>query len=393
MQPAILPSSCIRLVNVKELSREFVNLLVDLDARFSPQAAQAAIARIREAGYTIADATRLDERYLSWIDLVFDGTWSGEAANASAIVLSNASDHVPVGFAAYGASGLRFYWLRAWENREDVGILGPVGIVPEHRQPPLQTALLTVALARMREAGFLHALIPAVTEPVYDLFVSATGGKVVEKFSMDRIAPDLRTTVMASGGGTNFQAVIDELPHGLGLDLRALIVNRPEVFAIERAKRAGIPVHVHAWDRRAKPRERYDEELIELVESTQPELILMLGWMHVVSPEFFTRLPQAINIHPAFLPHDARADRLTMPDGTVIPAFRGPHAIRDALRAGSPWYGATAHRVTAEIDRGAVLKRAPLPLVEKDEERALAALRPTEHGVLIGAIRRLLAER
>jgi len=120
---------------------------------------------------------------------------------------------------------------------------------------------------------------------------------------------------------------------------------------------------------------------------------LMLGWMHVVASEFFTRLPQTINIHPAFLPHDVRAESLTMPDGAVIPAFRGAHAIRDALRAGSPWYGATAHRVTADVDRGAVLQRAPLPLTEKEEDAALAALRPTEHGVLIGALRRILAER
>ena len=379
-------------MNVKELSREFVNLFVDLDERFAPAETQRARVRIAAAGYASADVTRLDERYLSWIDLVFDGTWSGEAATASAVIVSSGNG-VPAGFAAYGASGLRYYWLRAWENREDVGILGPVGIVPEHRDPELQRALLALALGRMREAGYRHALIPAVTEPLYDLFVSATGGKVIEKFSMDRIAPNLRTTVLASGGGTNFQAVIDELPRGLGLELRALVVNRPGAFAIERAKKAGIPVHLHAWDRKQTPRERYDEALIELVARTEPDLILMLGWMHVVSPDFFARLPQTINIHPAFLPHDQRADTVTMPDATVIPAFRGAHAIRDALRAGATWYGATAHRVTADIDRGGVLKRAPLTLVEKDEERALTALRPTEHAVLIGAIRRHLAER
>ena len=388
-----LPSWFIPLVNVKELSREFVNLLVDLDARFSPDAERTAIATLHEHGYVVADATKLDERHLSWIDLAFDGTWSSEAANASAVLLASGLEPGPVGFAAYGASGLHFYWLRAWVNREDVGILGPVGVVREHRRPKVQEALIVLTLGRMREAGFRHALIPAVTEPVYDLFVAATGGKVVERFSMERPVPSLRTTVMASGGGTNFQAVIDALDDGLGLDVRALVVNRSDAYAIERAKRAGIPVYQHVWNRKATSRERYDEELIDLVERTEPELILMLGWMHVVASEFFTRLPQTINIHPAFLPHDVRAESLTMPDGTVIPAFRGAHAIRDALRAGSPWYGATAHRVTADVDRGAVLQRAPLPLTEKEEDAALAALRPTEHGVLIGALRRILAER
>lgn len=380
-------------MNGKERSREFVNLLVELDERFSGEATQRAIARVRDAGLAVVDMTPPDERYLSWIDLVFDGTWSGEAASGAAIVLLGANDSGPVGFASYGASGLRFYWLRAWENREDVGILGPIGIVPQHRTPALQEALLTITLDRMREAGYRYALIPAVTEPILDSLVSATGGKVVERFSMDRIAPDIRTTVMASGSGTNFQAVIDELPNGIGLDIKALVVNRPGAFAIERAKRAGIPVHVHAWDRRTTSREAYDAALIDLIERTQPELILMLGWMHLVSPDFFTRLPPAINIHPAFLPHDTRADTVAMPDGSVIPAFRGAHGIRDAIAVGSRWYGATAHYVTFDLDRGRVLKRAPLPLLETDEERALAALRPTEHAVILGGIRRMLAER
>jgi phosphoribosylglycinamide formyltransferase 1 len=390
--PAILPLWFTPPVNVKELSREFVNLLVDLDARFSPEAMQPAIALVRQHGFTLTDAKKLSERYLSWIDLVFGGTWSSEAATGSAVVIKDATG-APVGFASYGATGLRYYWLRAWENREDVGILGPVGIDPAQREPQLESALMTVTLVRMREAGFRFALIPAVTEPIFDRFVSLTGGKVVERFSMDRIAPDLRTTVMASGVGTNFQAVIDSIPEGLGLDIQGLVVNKPDAYSIERANLADIPVHVHVWDRETKSRERYDEELIEIVEDTEPELILMLGWMHLVSPDFFARLPQPLNIHPAFLPHDFSANEVTMPDGEVIPAFRGAHAIRDALNGGSKWYGATAHRVTADVDRGAILKREPLLLSEKDEASALAALHPVEHGVLIGAIRRILAER
>ncbi len=244
----------------------------------------------------------------------------------------------------------------------------------------------------MREQGYRHALIGAVTEPLYDLFVKASGGKVVERVSMDRNLPSLRTTVMASGSGTNFQAVIDALPQGLGIDLQALVVNRADAFAIERAKRAGIPVHVQVWDRNT-PRARYDAELIDVIERTQPELILMLGWMHLVSADFFTRLPQALNIHPAFLPHDPSADEITMPDGQKIPAFRGARAIRDALQTKSPWYGATAHYVTHDVDRGAVLMRVPLPLVEKDEASALVALHPFEHKIIVGAIRRILAER
>lgn len=380
-------------MSAREIPGEFVNLLVDLDERFSAERTQNAIARIREHGYGFTDLASVDERYLSWIDLVFNGSWSSETAAASATVLTSDSDGAPVGFAAYGARDLKFYWLRAWQGRKDVGILGPIGIVPAHQRANLQPNLIALALGRMRELGYRQALIGAVTEPLFDLLVSATGGKPVEQFSMTRVAPDIRTTVMASGAGTNFQAVIDELPEGIGLDIRALVVNRPDAFAAERAKRAGLPVHVHVWDRQRTPRAQYDEELIALIERTQPELILMLGWMHLVSNDFFERLPKALNIHPAFLPHDPRADEIAMPDGAVIPAFRGAHAIRDALRAKSPWYGATAHYVTAEVDRGEVLMRVPLPLLEEDEDAALSALHPFEHKILIGAIRRIIAER
>jgi phosphoribosylglycinamide formyltransferase-1 len=380
-------------VSANDPSREFVNLLVDLDERFSEHATQNAFARVRERGYNMIDAPTVGERYLSWIDLVFNGSWSSEVATGSATIMTHDGDDAPVGFAAYGAHGLRFYWLREWQNRPDVGFFGPVGIMQAHQRERLQPELISIALGKMRELGYRHALIGAVTEPLYDLFERATGGKVVGRVSMDRDLRSLRTTVMASGNGTNFQAVVDALPEGLGIDVEALVVNRSDAFAIERAKKAEIPVHVHMWDRKATSRERYDAELIEVIERTKPELILMLGWMHLVSPDFFTRLPQALNIHPAFLPHDVSAEEITMPDGAVIPAFRGAHAIRDALQAKSPWYGATAHYVTHDVDRGAVLMRAPLPLVEEDEATALAALHPFEHKILLGAIRRIFAER
>jgi len=380
-------------VSAKIASREFVNLLADLDERFSPTAGDAASQRLAAAAYAIVESEKPQERYLSWIDLAFGGTWSSEVARSSAIFATKHGEESPVAVVAYGAKGLKFFWLRAWSARPDVGILGPIGVVPSHRDGPLHEALLQLALCRMRAAGYRHALIPAVTEPILDVLASATGGRVVETFSMDRIAPNVRTTVLASGGGSNFQAVVDALGDGLGLELRALVVNRADAFAVERAKRAGIPVIAHVWDRRHSTRERYDERLVELVADTEPELVLMLGWMHLVSPAFLERFAQTLNIHPAFLPHDDRAETVVMPDGVTIPAFRGAHAIRDAIAARSPWYGATAHRVVLETDRGEVMQRAPRRLDEKDETRALAALRPTEHAVLVGAIRRFLAER
>jgi phosphoribosylglycinamide formyltransferase-1 len=371
--------------------REFVNLLVELDERFDDATLARAHETIERAGFVLDDV--LDERMLSWIDFTFGGTWSSELLDASAIFATRKNDREPVAFAGYGATSSTYYWMRAWKDRDDVGVLGPLGVPQALRGTALARAVVDAALARLKRAGFRHTLIPAVTEAFFDFFSGLPGVREVERFSMNRVAPDLRTVVLASGGGTNFQAVVDELPNGLGLDVRALVVNRPEAFAAERARRANVPVHVHAWDRATAARREYDDALISLVAQSEPDLVLLLGWMHVLPAAFVERFPLTVNIHPAFLPYDGSAETVTMPDGVTIPAFRGAHAIRDAIAASSPWYGATAHRVEVEFDRGTILKRAPLRLTEKEEEKALAALRPTEHAVLIGAVRRILAER
>ncbi len=198
----------------------------------------------------------------------------------------------------------------------------------------------------------------------------------------------VRTTILASGGGTNVQTVIDAVAEGLlALDVRAVIANRREAHALERARRAGIPAIAHVWDRRTTSRDAYDDALIDLVARTEPELVLLLGWMHVLPARFVERFPAILNIHPAYLPLDPAADSLEAPDGEEIPAFRGPHAIADAIAAKSPWYGASVHRVQNDVDRGEILERRALRLEAKTAEEALDALRPVEREVLRAALR------
>jgi phosphoribosylglycinamide formyltransferase-1 len=123
-------------------------------------------------------------------------------------------------------------------------------------------------------------------------------------------------------------------------------------------------------------------------------LVLLLGWMHLLPPAFIERFPEIMNVHPAFLPFDPRAEEVVVPDGRVIPAFRGAHALRDALRAGSGWSGASVHRVTADVDRGAIIVRTPLRLDGPRELNALReTLRPIEHAAVTAAIRRWCFER
>lgn len=190
------------------------------------------------------------------------------------------------------------------------------------------------------------------------------------------------------------QTVLDAVAAGdISLDVRAVIANKRDAFALERARRANVPAIELVWDRAAMSRDAYDERLLETVTRTEPDLVLLLGWMHILSARFIERFPELLNIHPAFLPLDPSAETVEVPDGTSIPAFRGAHAIADALAAGARWYGATVHRVGNEIDRGAVLERRAIPLREKTEEAALAALRPVEREVLRAALTRWSRER
>jgi phosphoribosylglycinamide formyltransferase 1 len=218
---------------------------------------------------------------------------------------------------------------------------------------------------------------------------------VVERYDPAQFTPaPVRTVVLASGSGTNFQAVIDRVGTGLPLELAALVSNKPEAFALERARRAGIPAIVLPWLRNEQSRDRYDVALRDAVAQFDPQLVLLLGWMHLLDPAFVEAFPEMLNIHPAFLPLDPSRDSVGMPDGTIVPAFRGPRAVRDALAAGSMWTGASVHEVTVDTDRGRVLARKPLRVDKgEDEDPLLARLHRIEHILVATAIRRWLFER
>ena len=96
-------------------------------------------------------------------------------------------------------------------------------------------------------------------------------------------------------------------------DTLGIGVNRPGAFALERAATLGVPAEVVAWDRASEARAAYDARVLDAVAATGPEVVLLLGWMHVLSAAFVARFPQLLNIHPAFLPLDPAAETVTMP--------------------------------------------------------------------------------
>ncbi len=371
------------------------NLLVELDERFDERARAQALARIEAAGLTSDEREGAEDGTLAWIDLAFGGTWSSEAFAGANVVVRRGGE--PVGFATYDARGLRFAWLRGMGAQPEVGLFGPIGILPEIRGGTIGAALLAIALCGLRQRGYVSALIPAVgAERLAAFYERCAGARVVERFERSLwTARRYRTVVMASGNGSNFAAVADAVHAGrLPLDLIAVVSNRSAAGVMARARAASVSDVSLGWNRSEEPRESYDERLRNAVLDLEPELLLLLGWTHLLDARFVAAFPELLNLHPAFLPLDPKRDEVGMPDGTTIPAFRGPHAVRDAIAKGSRWIGATVHRVTADADRGPVLARLPLSLQPGEEEpHALERLHAVEHVLVPRAVMRWVYER
>jgi phosphoribosylglycinamide formyltransferase-1 len=374
-----------------------VNLTVDLrDPQFDGSAFARALRAIETAGFTLERPVGAPpEPYLSWIDDEFGGFWSSEARAGCNLIAR--SQECFAGFAAFDVRDRPYFWLRGVARERGVGIFGPFGVAQEFRGGALGGLLLTAALGALRAQGYDRALIPAVGgDRLIQYYVTRAGAAVCERFERSALLERrYRTVVMASGNGSNFQSVIDGVAAGrLPLDLAALVSNRSDAYALERARAAGVPAIALVWDRRAQHRAEYDLALFEAIHREQPELLLLLGWMHMLDERFVAGFPDILNIHPAFLPLEPASDETAFPDGSVTPAFRGAHAVRDALAWGAAWVGASAHGITLEADRGPVFARKPLRVHSGEpQERVMERLHPLEHRVLASGILRWVYER
>ncbi len=182
----------------------------------------------------------------------------------------------------------------------------------------------------------------------------------------------LPIVVLVSGGGSNLQAIIDAIGRGeLPARIQAVISNRPGVLALERAARASIPTEV--VDHTAHgTREDYDQALMATIDRHRPALVVLAGFMRILTPEFVRHYHgRLLNIHPSLLPR-----------------HRGLHTHRRALEAGDSEHGATVHFVTEELDGGPRVIQARVPIHPDDTPETLAArVLEKEHRIYPLAIR------
>ena len=175
-----------------------------------------------------------------------------------------------------------------------------------------------------------------------------------------------RFAVLASGSGTNLQALLDAYPR----ELVVVAGDKEEAVAFERARRAGVAVEYVDPRGFIETRKEFDRELADRVAAHEVGLVVGAGYMRILTPVFLERFPAMINVHPSLLPE-----------------FKGLHAIRRALEAGVERTGVTVHFVVEEMDAGPVIRREAVPVLPGDTEEELhERLRPIEHRLLVGAV-------
>lgn len=188
--------------------------------------------------------------------------------------------------------------------------------------------------------------------------------------------------ILISGGGSNMAAIVraarqQEWRRRFGAEVAAVISNRPQAEGLAWAREQGVATEV-VDHKRFAGREAFDAELAAVIDRHQPHLVVLAGFMRILTPAFVARYEgRLLNIHPS-----------------LLPAFPGLNTHQRALDAGCRFAGATVHRVTAELDHGPILDQAVVPVLPGDTADALAARVLTqEHLIYPRAIATLLAAK
>jgi phosphoribosylglycinamide formyltransferase-1 len=179
----------------------------------------------------------------------------------------------------------------------------------------------------------------------------------------------VKVGVLASGGGTNLQALLDTV-HGHEVEIVAVASDQPAAGALQRADAAGVATRVFARDDFADRATR-DAAIADWLDDAGVELVVLAGYMALLDAAFIARYPdRIINVHPS-----------------LLPAFPGLAAVQQAVDYGVRVFGVTVHFVDEGVDTGAVILQCPVEVPGvPDADRVLEALRPVEHALLPEAV-------
>jgi phosphoribosylglycinamide formyltransferase-1 len=186
-----------------------------------------------------------------------------------------------------------------------------------------------------------------------------------------------RLGILLSGWGSNFEAIAENIARGrLNAEIAAVISNRVEARGIEIARERGLPAVV--LPSKGAPREEYDRRVVAELQDRGVELVCLAGFMRLLTAEFCQAFPlRALNIHPS-----------------LLPAFPGLDAQRQALEHGARISGCTVHFVDEQLDAGPIILQAAVPVLDDDTEETLSErILLEEHRIYSAAIGIILSER
>lgn len=165
-----------------------------------------------------------------------------------------------------------------------------------------------------------------------------------------------RIVVLISGSGSNLQAIIDACQLGrLKAEIVAVLSNKAEAYGLQRAQQAGIAT-ASLTNADYADRDAFDQALLQQIDSYQPDLVVLAGYMRILSAPFVTHYRgRLLNIHPS-----------------LLPKYPGLHTHRRAIENGDSHHGASVHFVTEQLDGGPVILQASIPVLPNDTEQDLA---------------------
>ena len=184
-----------------------------------------------------------------------------------------------------------------------------------------------------------------------------------------------KLAVFCSGNGSNFEAVLKAARRGrLQAQVALMVCDNPKAFAVQRAVRHEVPLLVLS-PRLFECRKSYEELIIRVLKSQSVDYVILAGFMRILTPYFIREFRgRILNIHPS-----------------LLPAFKGAHAIRDAFQAGVSETGASVHGVTEKLDSGPVIAQVKVKISKKDTLESLEKkIHRVEHALYPAAIQKYI---